>query len=705
MQSVGFVVGAGRVETDSCEPRVRRPRFDPGLEHIKTLEKIQKRAVKCCRKNSPLKWDTLTDRRTRIRLCALSKTYRVKNYVVSVKCVVSVKKYVVSVKCAVYYKQRQIFPILVTTSYERMNYGRIDSGERSRLHPCCALKYSIMLTKCSENLAFMPYIQIFSTSNTIVTITRPTTDMVTFTTTVMYVLHRYNRYVRFLYYYSHVCSLSLQPSCMFPIATTVMYVLYSYNRHVSSLQLQPSCTQTVICSITTIIIVAMITTTIVIFITIIIATGTTFPIATTTTTTIVSTTITSIVSTTTTSIITIAKTIKSIRHNYQFLLRHHNHYTNAEFFCCDKSFCLRGIEDRNLLVIYCSTSPMTLCQRCDSLSITRLKKSADLELKNSSSQWKQRWGVVTKLSPAAALLPFTSLLHCSLTFDLTFPLISYFSVHLSAALTFHFTFTLSVTFLFTYPLFAYRPFTSPLSSSTLNLHYIPSLHNSPSTLLPCFCPSVTVLHLFPLLSSSIFLPLFVMVPMSKTCLLQWICNDIINVLLAARSHTRYFSFLYNGNIFVIVSRKMAAGANPVQVRQHGVCFVYIVTIIVNIISNFNYYYILPNSMDFINFLKLLSISSFLIRSYLVKPAVRRMKRISLVVSLLSSYFRRVMLRCHKLRFVIGMHYCQRVILVSVQTGASPSAREIKDSRMQLRRATSAVHKRAAKCTQADGDIF
>ncbi|KAJ4439385.1 hypothetical protein ANN_07507 [Periplaneta americana] len=51
--------------------------WDPyRLEHIKTLEKIQKRALKCCRKNSPLKWDTLTDRRTRIRLCALFKTYR-----------------------------------------------------------------------------------------------------------------------------------------------------------------------------------------------------------------------------------------------------------------------------------------------------------------------------------------------------------------------------------------------------------------------------------------------------------------------------------------------------------------------------------------------------------------------------------------------------------------------------------------------------
>ncbi|KAJ4434451.1 hypothetical protein ANN_23013 [Periplaneta americana] len=47
------------------------------LEHIKTLEKIQKQALKCCRKNSPLKWDTLKDRRTRIRLCALFKTYRV----------------------------------------------------------------------------------------------------------------------------------------------------------------------------------------------------------------------------------------------------------------------------------------------------------------------------------------------------------------------------------------------------------------------------------------------------------------------------------------------------------------------------------------------------------------------------------------------------------------------------------------------------
>ncbi|KAJ4426747.1 hypothetical protein ANN_26546 [Periplaneta americana] len=45
------------------------------LEHIKTLEKIQKRALKCCR-NSPLKWDTLTDQRTRIRLCAMFKTYR-----------------------------------------------------------------------------------------------------------------------------------------------------------------------------------------------------------------------------------------------------------------------------------------------------------------------------------------------------------------------------------------------------------------------------------------------------------------------------------------------------------------------------------------------------------------------------------------------------------------------------------------------------
>ncbi|KAJ4449218.1 hypothetical protein ANN_00615 [Periplaneta americana] len=59
----------------------------------------------------------------------------------------------------------------------------------------------------------------------------------------------------------------------------------------------------------------------------------------------------------------------------------------------------------------------------------------------------------------------------------------------------------------------------------------------------------------------------------------------------------------------------------------------------------------------------------------------------------------------ELRSVIGTHCCERVILVSVQSAASASATEIKDSRMQLRRATSAVHKRAAKCTQADGDIF
>ncbi|KAJ4448312.1 hypothetical protein ANN_10327 [Periplaneta americana] len=51
--------------------------WDPyRLEHIKTLENIKKRALKCCRKNSPLKWDTLTDRRTPIQLCALFKTYR-----------------------------------------------------------------------------------------------------------------------------------------------------------------------------------------------------------------------------------------------------------------------------------------------------------------------------------------------------------------------------------------------------------------------------------------------------------------------------------------------------------------------------------------------------------------------------------------------------------------------------------------------------
>ncbi|KAJ4432039.1 hypothetical protein ANN_20653, partial [Periplaneta americana] len=51
--------------------------WDPyRLEHIKTLEKIKKRALECCRNNSPLKWDTLTDRRTRIRFCAMFKTYR-----------------------------------------------------------------------------------------------------------------------------------------------------------------------------------------------------------------------------------------------------------------------------------------------------------------------------------------------------------------------------------------------------------------------------------------------------------------------------------------------------------------------------------------------------------------------------------------------------------------------------------------------------
>ncbi|KAJ4427418.1 hypothetical protein ANN_25040 [Periplaneta americana] len=59
----------------------------------------------------------------------------------------------------------------------------------------------------------------------------------------------------------------------------------------------------------------------------------------------------------------------------------------------------------------------------------------------------------------------------------------------------------------------------------------------------------------------------------------------------------------------------------------------------------------------------------------------------------------------ELRFVIGTHCCERVILVSVQSAASANATEIKDSRMQLRSATSAVHKRAAKCTQADGDIL
>ncbi|KAJ4431986.1 hypothetical protein ANN_20595 [Periplaneta americana] len=50
--------------------------WDPyRLEHIKTLEKIKKRALKRCN-NSTLTWDTLTDRRTRIRLCVMLKTYR-----------------------------------------------------------------------------------------------------------------------------------------------------------------------------------------------------------------------------------------------------------------------------------------------------------------------------------------------------------------------------------------------------------------------------------------------------------------------------------------------------------------------------------------------------------------------------------------------------------------------------------------------------
>ncbi|KAJ4441538.1 hypothetical protein ANN_11394 [Periplaneta americana] len=67
--------------------------------------------------------------------------------------------------------------------------------------------------------------------------------------------------------------------------------------------------------------------------------------------------------------------------------------------------------------------------------------------------------------------------------------------------------------------------------------------------------------------------------------------------------------------------------------------------------------------------------------------------------------RKVTAHVRELCFVIGTHCCERVILVSVQSAASASATEIKDSRMQLRRATSAVHKRAAKCTQADGEIF
>ncbi|KAJ4440337.1 hypothetical protein ANN_08476 [Periplaneta americana] len=59
---------------------------------------------------------------------------------------------------------------------------------------------------------------------------------------------------------------------------------------------------------------------------------------------------------------------------------------------------------------------------------------------------------------------------------------------------------------------------------------------------------------------------------------------------------------------------------------------------------------------------------------------------------------------YELRFIIGTNCCEPVIFVSVQSAASASATEIKDSRMQLRRATSAVHKCTAKYTQADGDI-
>ncbi|KAJ4434948.1 hypothetical protein ANN_23520 [Periplaneta americana] len=54
--------------------------FGKRLEHIKILENIKKRALKRCRNNSPLKWDTLTERRTRIRLCAMFKTYRAQVY-------------------------------------------------------------------------------------------------------------------------------------------------------------------------------------------------------------------------------------------------------------------------------------------------------------------------------------------------------------------------------------------------------------------------------------------------------------------------------------------------------------------------------------------------------------------------------------------------------------------------------------------------
>ncbi|KAJ4445770.1 hypothetical protein ANN_12455 [Periplaneta americana] len=75
---MGTVVQQGDIESipaSSYESTIVHCVFR-GLEHIKTLEKIQKRALKCCRKNSPLEWDTLTDRKTRIRLCALFETYR-----------------------------------------------------------------------------------------------------------------------------------------------------------------------------------------------------------------------------------------------------------------------------------------------------------------------------------------------------------------------------------------------------------------------------------------------------------------------------------------------------------------------------------------------------------------------------------------------------------------------------------------------------
>ncbi|KAJ4426965.1 hypothetical protein ANN_26764 [Periplaneta americana] len=87
-RALNFVMRVLRKDSDKSEEiaykSLVRPVMEYGaacwdpyrLEHIKTLENIQKWALKFCRNNSPLKWDTLTDRRTRIRLCAMFKTYR-----------------------------------------------------------------------------------------------------------------------------------------------------------------------------------------------------------------------------------------------------------------------------------------------------------------------------------------------------------------------------------------------------------------------------------------------------------------------------------------------------------------------------------------------------------------------------------------------------------------------------------------------------